>query len=411
MATMTERRNSKGELTGWKVTACIGRDETYRQVWATCTIKRDQEGITATTPKAMEKQAKRIADEWAEQQKAEFAKNGKTQKISKDKVTLANFIRNKWLPLHVHDGEHTATTTAFYDNMAADIIAYFGEHIHVSEIDGEVIKKYQIHLRTKARTKQGKLYSETTVKRHMETLRNVLNFATAQKYIKVNPFTDTPITSSTKKEQKTIDFLTPTEAAAFIEALSSESLQWQCFMRILLYCGLRRGECTALTWEDVDFENNRIIVRRNCTVDQGGEKGFILGSTKSGKSRVVFPTEAIKTLLEQFKAEQTEKYGALSPDWFLFHTPADPARPIYPTSSTTWLARFMKKNGMRPISPHDLRHSCGTLQKMAGVPLKDIAANLGHADTRTTNRYYVEADIDTRRRGGNAIENLIENGI
>lgn len=420
MATLTERRNSKGELTGWKVTACVGRDETYRQVWKTCTIKRDSAEITATTPKAMQKQAQRLADEWAEQQKAEYEQNGKVTKVSKDKVTLANFIRNKWLPLHVNDGEHAATTKAFYNNMADDLIEYFGEHIQLSQIDSEVIKKYQIYLRTKAKTKQNKPYSETTVRRHLETLRNVLSFAVSasssgKKYLKTNPFADMPITSATKKEETHIDFLTPQEAAAFLEALSSESLQWQCFMRILLYAGLRRGECVALQWQDVDTEQKKIYVRHNCTVDAESKDGFSIGSPKSGKERVVYITQTLCDLIEQYRAEQKNYFKKSDSDkeesiaeWYLFHKPKDPKKTMYPTSPTTWLARFMKKHNMRPISPHDLRHSCGTLQKMAGIADKDIATSLGHSDTSTTNRYYIEADNATQRSIAPAIENLIE---
>ncbi len=408
MATLTERRNSKGELTGWKVTACVGRDETYRQIWKTTTIKVDDERITVHTPKKRLEQVQRIADTWAEKQKAEYEQNGKPmEKVGKDKVTLANFIRNKWLPLHVHNGEHTPTTTAFYENMASDISNYFGEHIQLSKIDGEIIAAYQIAMRTKLKTKQGKPYSETTIRRHLETLRNILQYAKAHKYIKSNPFEEFRITTSTKAEQTHIDFLTPAEAAAFIEALSSESLHWQCFMRILLYCGLRRGECTALQWHDIDFENSKIIVRQSCTVDSNSIDGFTVGSTKSGKIRSVYITDSLAELLKLYQAEQAERYGEIE-DGFLFHTPKDIERPLYPTSATTWLSRFMKKHNMRSISPHDLRHSCGTLQKMAGISVKDIAAFLGHSDTKTTNKYYVEADNATQRSIAPAIENLIE---
>lgn len=410
MATITERRNSKGVLTGWKVTACVGREEnTYKQIWKTTTIRVDDDRITETTPKKLAKQVKRLADEWGDQAKEEYEKDRAKQSgnKTKDKMTLNSFIQSKWLPLHVRNGKHAPTTTAFYENMARDITDYFSDKVLLSKVDGEAIEQYQIDMRTKLKTKQGKSYSETTIRRHLETLRNILQYAKTHKYIKANPFEEVRITT-TKKEEDHIDFLAPAEAAAFIDSLSSESLFWQCFMRILLYCGLRRGECTALQWGDLDTDARKITIRRNCTVDKNSKAGFSVGSTKSGKTRVVYPTETIMKLLDAFKAEQKEKYGEIQESWFVFCNPTDPSRPIYPTTATTWLSRFMKKHNMRQISPHDLRHSSGTLSKMAGVDKKDTQVFLGHSDSKTTDRYYISADDDSQRNIGKAIEALIE---
>jgi integrase len=40
------------------------------------------------------------------------------------------------------------------------------------------------------------------------------------------------------------------------------------------------------------------------------------------------------------------------------------------------------------ISFHDLRHTYGSRLAMKGVPMGVIAAQLGHADTRMTERHY-----------------------
>ena len=44
--------------------------------------------------------------------------------------------------------------------------------------------------------------------------------------------------------------------------------------------------------------------------------------------------------------------------------------------------------GLRPVSFHMLRHTYGSQLAMQGVPLNVIAAQLGHADTRITERHY-----------------------
>ena len=42
----------------------------------------------------------------------------------------------------------------------------------------------------------------------------------------------------------------------------------------------------------------------------------------------------------------------------------------------------------RMIRFHDLRHTYGSRLAMQGVPMAMIAAQLGHADTRMTERHY-----------------------
>ena len=70
MATIDTRRNKQGDITGYRLRACVGRDEQYKQVWRTCTIPRP-EGLT---PAKEKKEVQRMADEWEKEQKADYEK-------------------------------------------------------------------------------------------------------------------------------------------------------------------------------------------------------------------------------------------------------------------------------------------------------------------------------------------------
>jgi site-specific recombinase XerD len=53
------------------------------------------------------------------------------------------------------------------------------------------------------------------------------------------------------------------------------------------------------------------------------------------------------------------------------------------------LLRACEQAGISPpISFHILRHTYASLLVMAGAPLQVVAHNLGHADTRMTERHY-----------------------
>ena len=69
MATVDPPKTDKtGKIISYRIRACIGRDERYKQIWRTCTIKRP-EGLT---PKKEQKEVQRIADEWEAAKKAEY---------------------------------------------------------------------------------------------------------------------------------------------------------------------------------------------------------------------------------------------------------------------------------------------------------------------------------------------------
>ena len=143
--------NKSGEIISYKFRCCVGRDEEYKQVWRTRTVKA--EAFQGLTPKKLEKELNRQYDEWAEAQKADYTRSH--SKIDKERITLAAFINEHWWPDHVMDGTHTPDSVKFYDSMKTDIVRYFGSSIKLSQIDAERVKRYIKYLRTEAISSKG----------------------------------------------------------------------------------------------------------------------------------------------------------------------------------------------------------------------------------------------------------------
>ena len=70
---------------------------------------------------------------------------------------------------------------------------------------------------------------------------------------------------------------------------------------------------------------------------------------------------------------------------------------------------FLKKNGLKKIRFHDLRHSCASLLYANGVPLKDIQEWLGHSDIGTTSNIYTHLDYSNKISSANAILDVYPN--
>ena len=404
MATITPKKDSRGNVINYKVTLCVGRDEQNKQVWRTCTLPRP-DGLT---PVKERKEVERQADAWAEKQKAEFERTH--AKEDKSKITLSEFINAHWWPDHVMDGSHTPSSISFYKHMAADIIEYFGTKKRLALIDAEAIKRYIKYLNTDATTKSGKPLSPTTIVRHYQTLRNILNYALRFGYLKDDPCKYLSVKDKPHKENKAIDFLAPKDAQRFMMCLEDEPLFWRCFMNVLITTGLRRGECVGLQWGDIDGEKLSLNVSRNVTIDAASADKYHVGGTKTGESRTVPISPRVYSLLTELKHEHERKYGAaLMPSAFIFCSAENPYKPLYPTEPTRWQAKFVKRNHLPKVSPHDLRHTAATLALESGADLKQVQTLLGHKDPSTTMAFYAGVTEEAQRRTVDGIESIIMN--
>ena len=400
MATLTTKTDDAGKPISYKFTCCVGRDDNGKQVWRTKTVK---------SPHYSEaKEKKWINTEllnWEQQQKDDYKKSHNT--ADKDRITFAEFVREHWWTDHVMDGSHTPSSISFYKHMSDNILEYFGSKKKLSQIDAETVKRYIKYLRTDAMSKSGKPYSAATIQHHFSTLRNILEYARRFHYIQSDPCHDLTQKEKPHRDKKKIDFLSIQQAQRFMECLQDEPLFWRCFMTVLLKTGLRRGECVALQWGDIDGNKLELHITRNVTIDRNSPDKICVGKTKTDEERTVPISQGLYALLMTHKHEQQKKHGVLFPNAFIFCSALDPYKPIYPTEPTRWQSKFVKRNDLPQVSPHDLRHTAATLALESGADLKQVQELLGHRDPSTTMAFYTGVTEEAQRRTIEGIESLI----
>ena len=402
MASIIPKKDKHGNVISYKFMVCVGRDEEYKQVWRTATFPRP-EGLT---PAKERKEIQRQADAWAEAQKAEYGRTG--GKDDKHQITLAAFVRDHWWKDHVEDGTHTPSTISFYRHMTDDLLEYFGAKKKLASIDAEAVKRYIKYCNIEAKTKSGRPYSPTTTQHHFNTLRSILEYARRFRYIQFDPCQDLSQKEKPKRSKKKIDFLAPEDAKAFLAALETEPLFWQCFMNLLITTGLRRGEAVGLQWGDINSEKRTITVQRNVTIDKNSTDKIHIGDTKTGDVRTVPLSPRVHSLLMTYKKNQQETYGVVFlPTAYVFNASSDPYKPIYPTEPTRWQHKFVERHNLPKVSPHDLRHTAATLALEGGANLKQVQALLGHADPSTTMQFYAGVTEEAQRRTVEGIEAVI----
>ena len=178
---------------------------------------------------------------------------------------------------------------------------------------------------------------------------------------------------------------------------------------VLLYTGMRAGECLGLQWDDIDFEQKKLHIRHTLT-DVGGR--HFLTSPKSATSiRDLYMNERLISLLKRHREEQ----------WKLQREVGEPF--IHPemvfTSSTgnykdrsilnTSLKRFLKGAEFEYLTLHKLRHTNATLLLNGGIDLKLISEHLGHAGIRVTAETYTAVLDSSRIRTADVMEQIIQN--
>ncbi|HTK09131.1 MAG TPA: site-specific integrase [Ktedonobacteraceae bacterium] len=164
---------------------------------------------------------------------------------------------------------------------------------------------------------------------------------------------------------------------------------------LALATGMRRGELLGLKWQDVDFANGVLYVRRVLsripTVMGDGAGSLIEAEPKTRQSRrnIVLTVFAVSALRKHrvLQGQWQELAGdAWEDNDYVFCTPL--GHGIHPNTLHNQFRALLKKAGLPAIRFHDLRHSVATLLLGQGVHPKVVQEILGHSQIAITMDVY-----------------------
>lgn len=218
-------------------------------------------------------------------------------------------------------------------------------------------------------------------KRWFRFTSRVLKYAELQGYIGMNPARRVTIP---KRQDKAGDdspnFWDKHELAKFFSYIDTEKEPEKfTLFRVLAFGGLRRGECLALTWQDISFTDKTIRV--NKTLTQGEKGRQIVQAPKTRKGRRTIPMDA-KTMsaLKHWRLVQLQKYMALGfntnkPDQLVFATVHNTHK--YLNQPEKWLKSIEDAHNIQHrITVHGFRHSHASALFAAGATIKEVQERL-----------------------------------
>lgn len=371
----------------YRIRVSAGYDAAGKQIMRSTTW-RPAPGMT---PKQIEKELDRQA--------VLFEEKVKSGTVADSTMKLATFAET-WMEQHCKK-QLAPKSILENEKLLRRVIAAMG-HLHMDKIKPFHIQQFYDNLAEDGvNEKTGGKLSNSTIMHYHRLLSSMFNCAVLWGIIFSSPLKVKP----PKVEQKEAAHLDEDQAAALLDALEDEPIQYKTMIKLLLYTGLRKGELMGLEWQDIDFDKGTMQIVRSSQYIPG--TGIITKEPKNQKSkRVMRISDSVIAMLKEYRIWQIEQRLMLGDRWTdcgrLFTT--QEGSPMHPDTLPRWFDKFLKRRELPHITLHGLRHTCASLMIASRVDIRTVSKRLGHAQVSTTGNIYAHQIQSADAAAADAIE-------
>ena len=305
---------------------------------------------------------------------------------------------NVWLEKYKEGKVKTNTYDETYKRPVENyLIPYFGERL-INNINIVDIQSFVKKFNTK--------YSTSVLHKMRLCLNGIFDSALDNHLCRCNPAKKVSFESLVAKSPKRI--YTENEVNIIYEYCNIHPTG--IYSRILLELGLRCSELCGLKWGDFDFKNKSVKIHTTST--RVRNKAFIDDKTKNKKYRVLpLQTDFINFLephqgnLNDYilsSSKKNNKGKPLSPLDFSSKRYKTFFKDLKSYLYDDYMKRLENDNEARMVeitelTPHELRHTCGTLLYSKTKDIYAVSKYLGHSSVEITAKLYVHDSPDLLR--------------
>ena len=266
---------------------------------------------------------------------------------------------------------HLRTQKKYKQQLNQYLIPYFGNKPLEAISGHECSAYYNLRLDSEA--------AISTVNGELACLKSLFSEAMRHGIVNANPVKGIKLLNPNNVRDR---ILSSEETARLFHAAGMMDDFVRPLFHILFHTGMRLGEALALEWADVEFEHERLVVRRS----------------KSGEGRKVplRSTLADELIVWKLKTQQSR---------WIFPARFDATTPMQGIRKG-WL-RLCAKANISVLRPHDLRHNFTSQLQAAGVSDSIIMSITGHK-THVMLHRYSHANDDHKRK---ALESLLDHKV
>lgn len=297
------------------------------------------------------------------------------QVVMPSDITLAEWL-TEWLHSVGSLNREVTTAYGYQKIIEKHIIPALGE-IPLQNLKPQHLQRYYAAL------VREKGLHPNTARKHHDLLSVTLRQAVRQELLTRSP---TELVEPPKHKPPDIHYY----SAVTLQRLFtlSEGTRCEVLIKLAGYLGLRREEILGLTWDYINFQSQTLEVRYVRT-SAGSQIVTKDPKTKSSRRTLYMPNDLVYCLRRELGTQRyyKEQFGSRYHDggYVLCYLDGRPMRPNY---ASDLFVKFVRDNGLPPLTLHGLRHSFASIANSKGLSIFDIGMALGHSSTSTTSRIY-----------------------
>lgn len=432
MAGVQARINKDGKVTSYVITVCLGYDEQKKKI-----LKKKTYHPKAKTEKKALKEVNDYAVIWEKE-----IKEG-TAFTEAEKTSFSELVE-QWdelsLSQRVASGALTPGVRESYLNtLSYHVIPKIG-HMKLDKITATHIDSIVAQL-----AKEGK--KPATIRNVFGCIRSCFNYAFRKGIVRENPCMrceplpevgDNAVQNIFSEDQidrflndaltREYEFEIKREGARPYSYTEHHTvpIQFRALFTLAVFSGFRRGELIGLEWRDIDFDEQKICVKRSVALskEKGNHVQYIKApKTKAGVREVELP-EVCFTLLREWKREQKEICLKLGSAWEGYTGRDYDKNPVFIQTDSgkrmnvqTPTAKFRKileaynktvseEDRLPIIRLHDLRHTNASHLFASGIDIHTISRRIGHSKVSFTMDRYGHALDDNDHKASEKLEEI-----
>ncbi|MDA3039031.1 MAG: site-specific integrase [Actinomycetota bacterium] len=317
------------------------------------------------------------------------------------------------------------------DSYASIIKSYLKPEIGHHKLDELTPAHVQQMLSAlKRETKTHRALSPNTRRIALAVLRRSLKVAKSWRLVAENVATDVDGVRLESAEGRS---LSPQEAGLVLAEIERSDALTCALLTLLLTTGMRKGEALGLRWDDFNWAERSVRVRRTLSrrPKMDGELTLYLAESPKNASsnRVVELVPVALEPLKRWKAEQKKHkaqrllaaapgddivpWGAGFPDDLVFtgrgrgERHGERGQCLDLSRPNDLLSTITKKLGLGTWTPHELRHTAASLMLGDDVALHTVSKVLGHSSSAITSKVYGHLVSGEKRKAANALEGVL----
>ena len=313
------------------------------------------------------------------------------------RMTLGEWL-DKWLDEYMIFTIRESTLDSYRAMVKNQVKPFIGGK-QISSLTTADMQKFYNKIKKEGRVREhpihGKTLADSMVRGVHMMLHEALDTAVKERLIAKNPTNGTTVPKCNYPEKQ---ILGDNQLETFLEAIKGHEY-WCDFFYVEVMTGLRRGEICGLRWQDINFEENKLQVKRSVSVKKGG--GVSIGETKTetGVRCIQMPPSVAELL-------KSKKQTAIT-EWVFPHF-LHPEQPISPASAYRKLKVILKNAELPLIRFHDLRHTFATHATQGGVDPKTLAGILGHTNASFTLDTYTHVTSDMQKSASAVVGSMMQ---